>query len=142
MYLYDNNYISELVKRDKNPNVVAFFNYVQANQLKGYLSIITIGEIEFGIEKLNNRNDFLQAQRLRNWYNNNLPLIAERSLVFDEQCAKVWGNLMAKNPHNPIDKQLCATAIVFDLVLVTRNVKHIEDTGVKYINPFEFQPLS
>lgn len=139
MYLYDNNYISELVKRNRNPNVMEFFNYVNANQLKGYLSVVTIGEIEFGIEKLKNKNDFVQAQRLRNWYDDNLHLIAERSLIFDEACAKVWGNLMAKNPHNPVDKQLCATAIVHNLILVTRNIKHIEDTGVKFINPFEFQ---
>lgn len=36
--------------------------------------------------------------------------------------------------------KLCATAIVHDLILVTRNTKHIDDTSVKLINPFEFQP--
>lgn len=43
---------------------------------------------------------------------------------------------MAQNPHNPVDKQLVATALVHDLILVTRNVKDIHETGVKYFNPF------
>ena len=32
---------------------------------------------------------------------------------------------------------LAATALVHDLVVVTRNVKHIAPTGVRHFNPFE-----
>ena len=38
---------------------------------------------------------------------------------------------------NVIDKQLAATALVYDLTLATRNVRHVADTGVRVFNPFE-----
>lgn len=98
MYLFDINVISELTKRQPNQNVVDFFNQLENNNILGYLSTVTIGEIEFGIEKLKYRNDFAQSARLRDWYNKNLPKIAQTTLDFDENCAKIWGNLMAKNP--------------------------------------------
>jgi hypothetical protein len=40
------------------------------------------------------------------------------------------------HPENPLDKQIAAMALIHDLVLVTRNVKHFAVTGVKPINPF------
>ena len=58
-------------------------------------------------------------------------------LIFDKQCAEVWGRLMAVNPHNVADKQIIATALVHDFTLITRNVKDTIGTNVKVINPFE-----
>jgi predicted nucleic acid-binding protein len=40
------------------------------------------------------------------------------------------------HPENPLDKQVAATALIHDLVLVTRSVKHFTGTGVKIVNPF------
>jgi toxin FitB len=37
-------------------------------------------------------------------------------------------------PENALDKQIAATELVYELTLVTRNVK---DTGVTLLNPFE-----
>jgi toxin FitB len=39
-------------------------------------------------------------------------------------------------PRGEIDGLLAATALVHDLVLVTRNVADFEDTGVSVINPW------
>jgi hypothetical protein len=44
-------------------------------------------------------------------------------LAFDADAAQVWGRLRVPHPENPLDKQIAATALVHDLVLVTRNVK-------------------
>ena len=57
-------------------------------------------------------------------------------LVFDADVAQVWGRLRVPHPENPLDKQIAATALLYDLVLVTRNVKHFASTGVKVLNPF------
>lgn len=139
MYLYDTNIISELTKRNRNQNVVDFVANVANSNYLAYMSVVTLGEIIKGISKLKRQNDVIQAQRLQTWYDKNLPLIISDTLIFDENCAKVWGDLMAIDPHNVADKQIVATALVHDLILVTRNVKDIEQTGVKFINPFEFQ---
>lgn len=137
MYLYDTNIVSELTKKQPNANVVAFIEQVRTERKSAYLSVITVGEIIRGIEKVKRRNDLLQAEKLQQWYDNRLKNAVQSVLPFSEHCAKVWGKLLAENPHNPIDKQLAATALVHDLCLVTRNVKDIELTGVKFINPFD-----
>ena len=60
----------------------------------------------------------------------------EAVLAFDQEAAHVWGHLRAPNVENPLDKQIAATALIHDLVVVTRNVSHYETTGVRLLNPF------
>jgi toxin FitB len=38
--------------------------------------------------------------------------------------------------HSPLDKQIAATALLYELVLVTRNIRHFVSTGVKLLDPF------
>lgn len=40
-------------------------------------------------------------------------------------------------PRGDIDGLIAATAIVHDLILVTRNVKDFEDTDAAVINPWD-----
>jgi len=44
--------------------------------------------------------------------------------------------LRVPHPEHQIDKQIAAIALVYDLVLVTRNAGHFEATGVRLMNPF------
>lgn len=136
MYLYDTNIVSELTKVKQDSNLLSFIHSVNKAEITTYISVVSLGEIIQGIEKLKRRNDFPQAQKLQDWYDDKLLTVIDNILPFAEECAKVWGKLMAINPHNPIDKQLVATAMVHDLTLITRNVKDIQATGVKFINPF------
>lgn len=136
MYLYDTNIVSELTKKIPNPGVIAWIKTVQNNNDSCYLSVVTLGEIQQGIAKLQRRNDMVQAAHFQRWYEQDLMSLTQYTLDFDRNCAQVWGRLMALNPHHPIDNQIAATALVYDLTLVTRNVKDIEKTGVKFINPF------
>lgn len=136
MYLYDTNIVSELTKKSPNARLVAWMQAVNNNNDSSYLSVITLGEIQQGIAKLQRRNDNIQATRFQCWYEQDLMSLTQYILDFDRNCAEVWGRLMALNPQHPIDNQIAATALVYDLTLVTRNVKDIENTGVKFINPF------
>jgi len=61
---------------------------------------------------------------------------ADAVLPFDEEGAQVWGWLRAANPEDPLDKQIAATALIFDLIVVTRNTAHYVPTGVRLLNPF------
>ncbi len=136
MYLFDTNIISELTKRQCNPQVLSFVEQTSQHNAKVFLSVITVGEIVKGIEKLRARNDISQAYKLQLWYDNELSTVIDDVLPFNERCARVWGELLARNPHNAIDKQLVATVLVHNLTFVTRNTKDVENTGVKLLNPF------
>ena len=58
----------------------------------------------------------------------------------DRAVADAWGRLSATGTFAVIDVLLAATAQTHGLTLVTRNVKDIASTGVRYLNPFEFAP--
>ena len=47
-----------------------------------------------------------------------------------------WGRIAALRPRGDVDGLIAATAIVHDLILVTRNVGDFEDTRVSLINPW------
>ena len=137
MYLIDTDVISELRKRDKaNPGVVAFFKEIASSDTPLYVGAVTIGELRRGIELVRHRGDVKQAQALERWLGRLLGDFADSVLAFDADAAQVWGRLRVPHPENPLDKQIAATALIHDLVLVTRNVKHFSATGVKLLNPF------
>lgn len=57
--------------------------------------------------------------------------------VISELSKKEKANIgMVTYPENPLDNQIAATALVYDLTVVTRNVRHFAETGVKLLNPF------
>jgi len=137
VYLIDTDVISELRKKDQaNPGVVAFFKEVSSRDTALYLAAVTIGELRRGVELIRYRGDTRQAQTLERWLSRLLAVYRDNVLSFDEDVAQVWGRLRVPHPENPLDKQIAATALIHDLVLVTRNVKHFAATGVNLINPF------
>ena len=83
------------------------------------------------------RGDFAQAQALENWLQTILDNYAENILDFGREEAQVWGKLRVPHPENALDKQIAATALIYGLTLVTRNVKDFVATGVTLLNPFE-----
>jgi len=60
---------------------------------------------------------------------------AERVLPIDVRVADLWGSLNVPEPIPTVDGLLAATALVHDLVLVTRNVRDVERTGVRLLDP-------
>lgn len=137
MYLIDTNVLSEMRKKEKaNPGVRAFFSGLQDDQIPLYLSAITIGELRRGVEKIRHRGDMGQAEQLERWLSQICAEYADSILMFDDEVAQVWGRLRVPRHENPLDKQIAATALIYDLTVVTRNVTDFEGTGVRLINPF------
>jgi toxin FitB len=63
-YLLDPHVVSEIRKPHGNPNVRAWFALVPADEL--YLSVLTLGEIRRGIERLR-RRDPSQVAIFEHW---------------------------------------------------------------------------
>ncbi|MGH8140699.1 MAG: type II toxin-antitoxin system VapC family toxin [Steroidobacteraceae bacterium] len=137
MYLLDTDVISEARKGGRaNPGVRAFFDKVAADAAAVHLSVITLGELRQGVERIRHRGDEPQARLLERWLQRVVANYADSILSFDEDAADIWGRLRVPNPHNPLDKQIAATALLYGLTVVTRNDSHYADTGVPVLNPF------
>lgn len=135
MYLVDTNVISEARKGKKaNRGTQEFWHAVDPDAI--YLSVQTIGEIRRGVENIKNRGDTTQAKALEQWLNKLVTEYADRILVFDEDCAQVWGKLMSPSNQHPIDKQIAAIGLIHGLTVVTRNTDDFLGTGVRLMNPF------
>ena len=137
MYLVDTDVISEIRKGEKaNSGVRAFFEDAGRDGVDLYLSVVTIGELRQGVERIRHRGDGEQAQLLERWLRKVSGAYADAILPIDEETAHVWGRLRVPNPENPLDKQIAATALIHDLTVVTRNSEHFAPTGVRLKNPF------
>jgi predicted nucleic acid-binding protein len=137
MYLLDTDVISEIRKGDKaNPGIRAFFVDASSESVDLYLSVVTIGELRHGVERIRHRGEDAQAKLLERWLKQVTMTYAESILSFDEETAQIWGRLRVPNPENPLDKQIAATALIHDLTVVTRNTDHYVPTGARLLNPF------
>jgi hypothetical protein len=137
VYLVDTDVISEIRKAEKaNSGVHEFFATARKEGTLLYLSVVTIGELRTGVERLRHRGDAPQAKRLERWLRHVTTTFADAILSIDEDIAEVWGRLRVPNPENPLYKQIAATALIHDLAVVTRNTAHFAPTGVRVYNPF------
>jgi predicted nucleic acid-binding protein len=133
MYLLDTDVISELRRRRRNRNVVAWISNVSAADL--FLSVMTIGEIELGIARQRVRNPSF-AKDLADWLEVTLRAYEERILPLTVGIARRWGRLAAQLGNKQLDLAIAATALEHGLTVVTRNISDFEPTGVTVLDPF------
>ncbi len=137
MYLLDTNVISEMRKGQRaNPGVQAFFQRIISNGDKPFLSVVTIGELRRGIELIRYRNDHVQAHQLEQWLAQILSDYQDRIIGLDADAAQLWGRLRVPHHEHELDKLIAASALLYDLTVVTHNVDDFAGTGVKLLNPF------
>jgi predicted nucleic acid-binding protein len=131
VYLVDTNVVSE--GRRGSRQAVAWLRSVRPESV--YLSALTLGEIMRGVI-LRSKSDPQTAARLTEWLEQLRLDHANRILPVTDRVALEWGRIVALKPRGDIDGLIAATAIVHDLILVTRNVRDFEDTAVSLINPW------
>lgn len=138
MYLVDTDVVSEARKGPRaNGGVRRFFAAATKDGTALFISAITIGELRQGIEAIRYRGDASQATRLERWLAGVTSEYADAVLPFDAEIAEIWGRLRVPHSENPLDKQIAATALIYDLTVATRNVEHYRATGARVLNPFE-----
>ncbi|MET0050607.1 MAG: type II toxin-antitoxin system VapC family toxin, partial [Candidatus Thiodiazotropha sp.] len=102
-----------------------------------YLSVVTVGGLRRGVELITLRGDVLQADTLEQWLQALLTKYEDSILDITPDIARLWGRLRVPHPENALDKLIGATALIYDLTVVTRNHRDFEETGVPLLNPFE-----
>ena len=132
MYLLDTNVVSELRKLKPHGAVVAWLESVDDAKL--YLSAVTLGEIQAGIE-MTREQDAQKATKIETWLD--LVAVSYNVLPMDAAVFRRWALLMHRTSNTLYeDAMIAATARVHGLTVVTRNVADFKSFGVHLFNPF------
>ena len=132
-YLLDTNVVSELRKPRPHGGVLSWINELQADQI--YLSAVTIGELQTGVELTRCQNT-AKAAEIEIWVD---QLAASfQVLPMDAQCFREWARLMeGKAEHLLEDVMIAATARIHRLTVATRNERDFKHLGVQVLDPFK-----
>jgi len=136
-YLLDTNIISEFISRYPNQKVVDYVLTLDEEHL--FLSVVTIGEIKAGIEKL---DDGKKKEDLLRWFMQDLLTRFENRIIpINTEVMIEWGAINQKlkklgTPLPIMDSLIGATCKVEDMVLITRNGKDFRNIDIEIVNPF------
>lgn len=134
-YLVDTNVLSELFKKQPEPKVVQWFTQADPESL--FLSVLTLGEIRKGLEKMDKGP---RKNRMIQFLEKDIPAqFEDRVLAVNAEIGETWGILEAQagRPLSTVDALLAATALTHHLTLVTRNTQDFEFHHLKLLNPWE-----
>ncbi len=135
-YLLDTNIISNLVKPEPSPFLLAWMAERADEEL--FICALTIAEIRRGVlEKPAGR----KRDQLEQWFagpEGPTALFSGRVLAFDEQAALIWAQLMAQGtatgrPRSALDTIIASIAQAHGCVVVTDNERDF--AGVEIFNP-------
>jgi predicted nucleic acid-binding protein len=132
MILLDTDVLSALRRPERDAKLEAWFKRQRESDL--FLSVVTIGEIERGIQRQRAVNPEF-ARTLAAWLDAVMTLYGERILPFDLAAARRWGQLSAQVGNDRPDLMIAATALEHGLTVATRNITDFEPTGVATIDP-------
>ena len=136
-YLLDTCLISELAKSEPQKKVVDWV--LNENEASFYISVLTIGELHKGVEKL---PESKKKESLRIWIEDDLiNRFQNRIIGIDTRVSVIWGKILCAaekkgRPMPAIDSLIAATGIAHNLTVVTRHVTDMEQSGVELLNPW------
>jgi predicted nucleic acid-binding protein len=139
-YLLDTCVISELVTKKPNQAVVAWIDSIEQDNV--FLSVITIGEISKGINKL---PDSKKKITLENWLHDDLLIRFEGRIVsINSEVMLTWGKMVGTAESkgrkiSAIYSLIAAIVLHGNFNLVARNDNDFHDLGITVINPWNYK---
>ena len=109
-----------------------------------FLSVLTFGEIEKGIEKA---PDKIRKKKLRLWVEEDLKQrFAGRVLPIDLETTIQWGILQGKAEQagkamSAIDGLIAVSGLVNNCIVVTRNTSDMEQSTVALFDPWKYNKV-
>lgn len=134
-YLLDTNVLSEIRKGSQRAQPEVFQWWLGVKDQELFLSVMTLGEIRKGIDRLGVR-DVSQTLALERWLDEVKQTFRERVIEVSLAVAERWGRLQAIRSLPEVDALLAASVLEYDLTLVTRNEADFEGLGIRVLNPF------
>ena len=132
-YLLDTNVIND-ARRGSSPALNAWLAGQPLIALA--VSTITLLELEIGVRR-KERADAVAGAHLRRWLHDAVePMFGDRVLAVDRRVVQEAARLQVPDPMPPFDSLIAATALAHGLVLVTRNRRDMERTGVALLDPW------
>ena len=136
-FLLDTNVVSEPQRPRPDPAVMGWL--AEVDDGRTFLSAMTLGEIRAGIAKLGADQRAAQFEATLSALRRRF---GDRILPLDGDVLDRWGRLvgaaLARGVRLPgVDAFFAATALHHGLVLVTRNVRDMAETGVALFNPWD-----
>jgi len=137
-YLLDTCVISEIIKPKPNKNVVSWLTNQDESEL--FLSVLTFGEIEKGIEKA---PDKVRKKKLQLWVEEDLKQRFEGKIIpIDLEVSTQWGIIQGiaekeGKPMPALDGLIAVSGLVNNCIVVTRNTSDMEQSKVELFNPWK-----
>ncbi|MDX2051826.1 MAG: type II toxin-antitoxin system VapC family toxin [Polyangiaceae bacterium] len=136
-YLLDTCVVSETTRAQPNQGVMEWLRALDERHLS--LSVLTIGELEKGIERLHAGK---RRTALRVWLEELKSAYDQKVLDVTLPIAAEWGHMVAEAERRgetlaAIDGLIAATARIHELTLVTRNTADMRRTGALLFDPWE-----
>jgi len=136
-YLLDTCIISEVIRPKPSKNVIGWLREQDENNL--YISVLTLGEIHKGIEKI---QDINRKRKIHLWVEQDLrDRFRDRILPINTHVAMIWGQIQGQAEQSgrgmpTIDGLIAATGLAYNMVVVTRNVSDMKASGVALHDPW------
>jgi predicted nucleic acid-binding protein len=137
-YLLDSCVVAEVIHDRPNPRVLDWLD--SQDEISLYLSVVTFGELQKAISHL---DDARKREELQDWVEHDLATRFDgRILDIDLGTSERWGQLAGAvddrgNSVPAVAGLIAATALEWELTVVTKNESYFRASGCGYVNPWD-----
>ncbi len=138
MIVVDTNVISEMMRPDPHPRVLAW----SASTGRLHTTAVTLAEVEYGLARL---PDGRRSERLKAAATAVFADFEDVVLPFDARAARCYGDLVVSRertgrPISSADAQIAAICASRGATLATRNTDDFVAAGVDLLDPWQEPP--